>query len=222
MTYSILDEVKFSHDSDSSYSDLKLIFILKDSLGSGIQSFDPATGAPRSTETVIFDLNNLSAGVSYVTNGSVKELHFSMEIHAEVPKVGEDIQVHFEIWGRSSGGSDHHLILGQDSTDFYIHRMDTKGGGGSFFAKKSGQLQLGTSLDIYPNPFEDYLLLKLQPQSQGTFELRNLNGQLVLKREILLTDQMLKLNVRTLSPGVYIGVWKAGLKTEKFKIVKNP
>ncbi len=75
------------------------------------------------------------------------------------------------------------------------------------------------SISIYPNPFNDKLIVSTQNYAPLSFYLYDIQGRLILENEINEKTEFIGLN--QLSSGVYLAIIKDGQLTSTYRVVKN-
>jgi hypothetical protein len=75
------------------------------------------------------------------------------------------------------------------------------------------------SISIYPNPFNDKLIVSTQNYAPLSFYLYDVQGRLILEKEINEKTEIISLN--HLSSGVYLAIIKNGKLTSTYRVVKN-
>lgn len=74
------------------------------------------------------------------------------------------------------------------------------------------------SAEIYPNPSHDILNIKIPEGTQVSLVLSDITGNKLLSRTIVGYE---KIDINSLSPGIYILVLKSGTQKETFKFIKK-
>ena len=72
--------------------------------------------------------------------------------------------------------------------------------------------------NVFPNPASDYIYIEFQNNKDSELIIYNLNGKKVLGQS-LIKETVTKVDVNTLSQGLYIGVIKNEMSTQNFKLI---
>lgn len=111
----------------------------------------------------------------------------------------------------------------------FSFRMDiSKNGQSVLVKKKSGASPLAEEgvLAVYPNPVNNKLFINLEdlnikPELSTEVNVFNMNGQLMLNKEIVNTDELLELELNTLNSGFYFVRLSNGYDVYYAKIIKR-